>query len=80
MLTQEEIRELSTKDALYLGIAKSWNFEFEAAKSIFETKLVQTNDFRLRLGLKELILFEVIITGSKKLIEASSLDVEELEE
>ena len=60
-------QEFSAREALYLGIAHSWNFNFYRAHYFFS--LHSRNDIRHQVHDLELLVFRVLITGKKSLID-----------
>lgn len=66
-------------EALYLGIQKSWNFNFDIAKIIFNF-FIDKGDIRHYLHQVELSIIKVLITGKKGLLDKSMVKIIKLEE
>ena len=67
----------SAREALYLGIAHSWNFNFYRAHFFFS--LYSEKDIRHQVHDLELLVFRVLITGKKSLIDVCIKEIQKLE-
>ena len=72
-----EAKEFSAREALYMGIAHSWNFNFYRAHFFFS--LYSECDIRHQVHDLELLVFRVLITGKKSLIDMCIKEIQKLE-